>query len=149
MPYADWQDFLIEQFRDHPKRCIIPILTGKLPRRFAEAYVEQYFPHLEEIYAGSISRRDREQIADHLGNGIPITLTERRAGDEFVTAGGVSTDEIDPETMESRIEKNLYFAGEILDVDGYTGGFSLQICWSSGYTAGRAIVEHIKTNKNL
>ncbi len=49
-----------------------------------------------------------------------MTLTERRPGDEFVTAGGVSTDEIDPESMESRISKNLYFAGEVLNVDGYT-----------------------------
>jgi predicted flavoprotein YhiN len=47
----------------------------------------------------------------------------------------VNTDEIDPETMESKLHKNLYFAGEVLNVDGYTGGFSLQICWSSGYVA--------------
>jgi predicted flavoprotein YhiN len=56
-----------------------------------------------------------------------------------VTAGGINTDEIDPETMESKLQKNLYFAGEVLNVDGYTGGFSLQICWSSGYVVGRSI----------
>jgi len=57
-----------------------------------------------------------------------------------VTAGGVSTDEIDGETMESRIQKYLYFAGEVLNVDGYTGGFSLQICWASGHSAGKDII---------
>jgi predicted flavoprotein YhiN len=60
-----------------------------------------------------------------------------------VTAGGVSTDEIDPDTMESRLSKNLYFAGEVLNVDGYTGGFSLQICWASGYVVGRDIIENL------
>ena len=78
-------------------------------------------------------------MAELLGKGIPLTLLERRPGDEFVTAGGVMTDEINPETMESKIRKNLYFAGEVLNVDGYTGGFSLQICWASGFVAGKSI----------
>jgi predicted flavoprotein YhiN len=60
-----------------------------------------------------------------------------------VTAGGVNTDEIDPDTMESKLSENLYFAGEVLNVDGYTGGFSLQICWASGYVAGRDISDNI------
>jgi predicted flavoprotein YhiN len=144
MRYTDWDDFLRAEFRDHPKKLITSILVDRLPRRLVEALIEEYFSSIREVFVGSISRQDRENISALLGRGIPITLTERRAGDEFVTAGGVVTDEIDPETMESHIQKHLYFAGEILDVDGYTGGFSLQICWSSGYTAGRAIIEHIK-----
>lgn len=54
----------------------------------------------------------------------------------IVTAGGVSTDEINPSTMESKLVKGLYFAGEIIDVDGYTGGFNLTIAFSTGYLAG-------------
>jgi predicted flavoprotein YhiN len=54
----------------------------------------------------------------------------------IVTAGGVDTKEVDPRTMESRLHKNLFFAGEILDVDGYTGGFNLQAAFSTGYLAG-------------
>jgi predicted flavoprotein YhiN len=60
-----------------------------------------------------------------------------------VTAWGVSTDELDPETMESKIHRNLYFAGEVLNVDGYTWGFSLQICWASGYSAGKDIAKNL------
>ena len=56
----------------------------------------------------------------------------------IVTAGGVSLDEIDTRTMRSRIVENLYFAGEIIDIDGPTGGFNLQICWSTGHCAGKA-----------
>ena len=56
----------------------------------------------------------------------------------IITAGGVSVKEIDPKTMESKLVKGLYFAGEIIDVDGYTGGFNLQIAWSTGCKAGRS-----------
>ena len=56
----------------------------------------------------------------------------------MVTCGGVCVDEIDPATMESKIVKGLYFAGEVLDVDAYTGGFNLQIAFSTGYTAGES-----------
>ena len=54
----------------------------------------------------------------------------------MVTSGGVAVGEVDPKTMESKKVSGLYFAGEVLDVDGYTGGFNLQIAWSTGYAAG-------------
>ena len=60
----------------------------------------------------------------------------RPISEAIVTAGGISTKEINPKTMESKIVKNLYFAGEVIDVDAYTGGFNLQIAYSTGYTAG-------------
>jgi predicted flavoprotein YhiN len=134
---------LKEQFANHPKKLIASILTEKLPRRFAEAFIREYFPTIESTFPVSIGKVEREKIAKMLGEGISLTLTERRPGDEFVTAGGVNTDEIDSETMESKIQKNLYFAGEVLNVDGYTGGFSLQICWASGYVTGKSIVSSL------
>lgn len=63
----------------------------------------------------------------------------RRAGDEFVTAGGVSEAEINPNTLESNIHKNLFFAGEILNIDGVTGGFNLQVAWSTGWRVAENI----------
>lgn len=59
--------------------------------------------------------------------------------EEFVTCGGVSTKEVSPETMESRLHQNLYFAGEVLDVDGITGGFNFQHAWASGWIAAEAL----------
>ena len=56
----------------------------------------------------------------------------------IVTSGGVKVQEVDPKTMASKLVAGLYFAGEILDVDAYTGGFNLQIAWSTGYCAGTA-----------
>ena len=61
----------------------------------------------------------------------------RPVEEAIVTAGGISVKEINPKTMESKIIKGLYFAGEIIDVDAYTGGFNLQIAYSTGYTAGK------------
>ena len=61
--------------------------------------------------------------------------------DAIVTSGGVKVKEINPASMASKLVDGLYFAGEIIDVDAYTGGFNLQIAWSTGYAAGRAAAE--------
>ena len=66
-----------------------------------------------------------------------MTLTGLRGYNEaIITKGGISVKEIDPGTMESKLIKNLYFAGEVLDLDAVTGGYNLQIAWSTGYLAG-------------
>ncbi len=64
--------------------------------------------------------------------------------DEFVTCGGVTTDEVDMRTMESRLTPGVYFAGELLDIDGVTGGFNFQSAWTTGYLAGRAIADSLQ-----
>ena len=63
----------------------------------------------------------------------------RPIDEAIVTSGGISTHEINPKTMESKIVKELYFAGEIIDVSAYTGGYNLQIAYSTGYAAGNSI----------
>ena len=66
-----------------------------------------------------------------------MTVTETRSFREaIITQGGVSVKEINPSTMESKLIKGLFFAGEMIDVDALTGGFNLQIAWSTGYLAG-------------
>lgn len=146
MNYEAWEIYLKESFASHPKKTLASILIDRLPRRFAEWFIRVYFSKLENTFASSISRIDRESISNLLWKWMPITLLERRPGDEFVTAGWVDTNELSAETMESRIHKNLYFAGEVLNVDGYTGWYSLQICWSSGYSVGREIVNKLNAH---
>jgi len=83
-----------------------------------------------------ITREERRKLV-HILKNLELTITGSRPIKEaIVTAGGVSTDEINPSTMESKIIKGLFFAGEIIDVDGYTGGFNLTIAFSTGYLAG-------------
>ena len=68
-----------------------------------------------------------------------MTVTGTRGfAEAIITQGGVSVKEINPSTMESKLVKGLYFAGEVLDVDGVTGGFNLQVAWSTGALAGRS-----------
>ena len=68
---------------------------------------------------------------------FPVSVTRLRPVEEaIVTAGGVAVGEIDPRTMESKWIRGLYFAGELIDVDAFTGGFNLQIAWSTGFAAG-------------
>ncbi len=84
-----------------------------------------------------ITKQERKQLVTTVKQ-LPITLTAFRPIQEaIVTAGGIDIKEINPKTMESKLIKNLYFAGEIIDVDAYTGGFNLQIAYSTGYVAGK------------
>jgi predicted Rossmann fold flavoprotein len=89
-------------------------------------------------HAGNISRDDR-QIISKLFKEITLTVEELLGFEKaMITSGGISTKEIDSKTMKSKIVDNLYFAGEIIDVDGPTGGYNLQICWSTGRLAGES-----------
>ena len=86
-----------------------------------------------------ITREERHRLVSLL-KAFPVAVSGFRPIDEaIVTAGGVSTKEVNPRTMESKLVQGLYFAGEVLDLDAYTGGFNLQIAWSTGYVAGKSV----------
>ena len=92
-----------------------------------------------EMKVNSITHEQRMKLLQ-LFKAFPISISGTRPIDEaIVTSGGVSTKEINPRTMESKLVSGLYFAGEVLDLDAYTGGFNLQIAWSTGYVAGNSI----------
>lgn len=86
-----------------------------------------------------ISREQREALCAAV-KGLTLHLTGFRPIEEaIITGGGISVKEIDPSSMESKLVKGLFFAGEIIDVDAYTGGFNLQIAFSTGYAAGKSV----------
>ena len=92
-----------------------------------------------EMKVNSITHEQRMKLLQ-LFKAFPVTISGTRPiAEAIVTAGGVSTKEINPRTMESKLISGLYFAGEVLDLDAYTGGFNLQIAWSTGYVAGNSI----------
>lgn len=93
----------------------------------------------EEKPVREITREERLRLVELL-KAFPVSVSGFRPVDEaIVTAGGVSTKEINPRTMESKLVSGLYFAGEVLDLDAYTGGFNLQIAWCTGYVAGNSV----------
>ena len=92
----------------------------------------------------SVTREQRRRLLEVI-KAFPVPLSgPRPVAEAIVTGGGVDTREVDPRTMGSKLVKGLYFAGEVLDVDGYTGGFNLQIAWSTGRKAGLAAGEDIE-----
>ena len=83
-----------------------------------------------------LTKEERRRLVLTIKN-LSFTITGLRGWDEaIITKGGVNVKEIDPGTMESKIVKNLFFAGEVMDLDALTGGYNLQIAWSTGYLAG-------------
>lgn len=90
----------------------------------------------EDTVVNSITKKERKTLVNLL-KGLQVEIIAARPINEaIVTAGGVSTKEINPKDMQSKLIKGLYFAGEVIDVDGYTGGFNLTIAFSTGYLAG-------------
>ncbi len=88
--------------------------------------------------ANSLTKQQRRRLLELTKNFTVEILGTRPVEEAIITAGGIKTKEVDPKTMESKLVSGLYFAGEILDVDAYTGGFNLQIAWSTAYAAGVA-----------
>ena len=87
----------------------------------------------------SITKEQRRALTDILKN-LDFEITGTRPIDEaIITRGGVKVSEVNPKTMESKLINGLYFCGEVLDVDAYTGGFNLQIAFSTGYLAGQLL----------
>jgi predicted Rossmann fold flavoprotein len=88
---------------------------------------------------GILAKEERENLVKIIKN-LPVHISGTRGYNEaIITKGGISTKEINPKTMESKIMPNIYFVGEVLDLDAMTGGYNLQIAWSTGYLAGNSI----------
>jgi hypothetical protein len=89
---------------------------------------------------GSLNRKELNRLANLLSGGDNYQISGRAAfKDEFVTCGGIALSAIHPATLESRHVPHLFFAGEVLDIDGITGGFNFQAAWTTAYTVARAI----------
>lgn len=122
-------------FEQEKNKCFKNSLDKLLPQKIIPVIIK-----LSNIDSNKkvneVTKEERMKIVELLKN-FQITITDFRPVEEaIVTAGGVNIKEINPKTMESKIIEGLYFAGEIIDVDAYTGGFNLQIAYSTGYQAG-------------
>lgn len=121
---------------NNPKKNFKSSLDALVPRSLA-ACILQLLQIPSTKNNAEMSRKEMQQLVETI-KGMPLNVVGQAAGEEFVTAGGVNTDEVDNKTMESKICAGLYFAGEILNIDGFTGGFNLQAAWATGRMAGLA-----------
>jgi predicted Rossmann fold flavoprotein len=126
---------LIDEFLRHGRMTVRKILSTLVPARIAEQIVI-FAGVSEDRTASNITGRERQALVVLL-NSFPLSVDGLLPiEDAMITRGGVSVKELNPQTMESKIVPGLYFAGEIIDVDGKTGGFNLQAAFSTGFAAG-------------
>ena len=134
---------LLRDFEKYANHDFCNALDDLLPQKLIPVAVERSGipPHQKVHDLTREQRRGLVQVLKHFSVEIagPCPVT-----DAIVTSGGVKISEIDPKTMESKIVKGLYFSGEIMDVDAYTGGFNLQIAWATGRAAGQAAAEALR-----
>lgn len=127
---------ILADFEKYRNSDFINALNDLLPHKLIEVFVERSgIPARCKVH--SVTREQRQGMAELL-KAFPVPIRGPRPVEEaIVTAGGVAVGEVNPSTMESKKLPGLYFAGEVLDVDAYTGGFNLQIAWATGYVAGQ------------
>ena len=124
---------------------VLQVLRIRFPMSLAEHLFERSGVS-PEVFGRDLKKEDRKAL---LRNIRCLSYSVSRPpffSTAMVTAGGVSLREIDPKTMQSRIVDGLFFAGEVLDIDGETGGFNLQAAFSTGFLAGRSAAEYAGSN---
>ncbi|MBQ8584466.1 MAG: NAD(P)/FAD-dependent oxidoreductase [Clostridia bacterium] len=131
---------LLSDFEKKANRDLVNSLSDLLPSKMIEPFID-YCSLDGRKKVNSLTREERKRILTALKS-FDLPLSRPRPIEEaIITSGGVEVKEISPKTMESRLVPGLYFAGEIIDVDAYTGGFNLQIAFSTGYLAGKSAAE--------
>ena len=131
---------LLSDFARHANSDFLHALDDLLPRKLIEPFIGLTgVPPRQKVH--DLTREQRRRVLALL-KALPVEITgPRPVSEAIVTSGGVAVKEVNPSTMESKLLRGLYFAGEVLDVDAYTGGFNLQIAWSTGRLAGRSAAE--------
>jgi predicted Rossmann fold flavoprotein len=126
---------LLRIFDECKNKDFINSLDSLLPQKIIEPIISySKIPSRKKV--NLITKEERKQLGQIIKN-LPINISSFRPIDEaIITSGGINVKEINPSTMESKIVKGLFFAGEIIDIDCYTGGFNLQVAFSTGYVAG-------------
>lgn len=135
-------DRILRDLDQYKNRSMENALTDLLPRSMIPVVLRrlQIPPQLQ---ANSLTKQQRRSLVELL-KAFDVEITEKRpVAEAIITSGGIKASEIDPKTMESKLVPGLYFAGEIIDCDAYTGGFNLQIAWATAYAAGMAVKQSI------
>lgn len=133
---------ILNELNERGKMQLKNYLSLHLTSRLVDVFIETLDIDPNKV-CHQINSKERKKIS-LLFKALPFEITGHRSFKEaMITAGGISTKEINPQTMESRIINNLYFAGEVIDLDAYTGGYNLQIAWSTGWLAADTCIKKI------
>lgn len=134
---------LLRDFEKYANHDFCNALDDLLPQKLIPVAVERSgIPPHQKVH--DLTREQRRKLVQGLKHFSVEIAGPCPVTDAIVTSGGIKISEIDPKTMESKLVKGLYFSGEIMDVDAYTGGFNLQIAWATGRAAGQAAAEALR-----
>ena len=130
---------MLRDFEEAKNKSFKNSLDKLLPKKLIPVVVElSKIPPDKKIH--EVTKQERQRLVTLLKN-FKLTLTGLRGFQEaIITQGGVKVQEVQPKTMESKLVQGLYFAGELLDIDALTGGYNLQLAWSTGSLVGDSIV---------
>ncbi len=131
---------LQKKLNENPHKDIKNVLAELLPKNFIK-YLLSKLNIPPETKGHEINGKTRDKILNELHN-FKITVSGTDRGEETVTSGGVDLKEVDPKTLMSKKHKNLYFCGEVLNIDGFCGGFNLQNAWSTAYIVSESIINN-------
>ena len=131
-------DRILRDLETYRNRTMENALTDLLPRSMIPVVLRRLGIE-PQLQANSLKKQDRRALVELLKNFTVTIIGKRPVAEAIITSGGIKTSEIDPKTMESKKVPGLYFAGEIIDCDAYTGGFNLQIAWATAYAAANAV----------
>lgn len=125
----------------NPQKKVTTIRPFDLPSRLWDYLLEKTLGNHASCRWSELGKKELNRLANALCNDSYAISGRAVFKDEFVTCGGVSLQSVNPSTLESRHVHNLFFAGEILDIDGITGGFNFQAAWTTAYTVAKSICE--------
>jgi hypothetical protein len=145
MSTEEVDSMLIKRFNNMPKKTIEKAFIGLVNKRLIPVILKEAGIKDLKCMAANLKSEERKKIAEILTDWRFTVKGTKSWPSAQVTAGGINTREIDPNTMESKKVKGVYFAGEIIDVDGECGGYNLQWAWSSGYIAGKNACKKTKS----
>lgn len=139
----DVRQQLYNAISEMPQRQLTTVCPVGLPTRLWQYLLVKGLADRANMRWCDLGKRDVNRITSILTNDTYDIAGRAPFKDEFVTCGGVSLHSVNPNTLESRVRPNLYFAGEVLDIDGVTGGFNFQAAWTTAYTVASAIAEKV------
>ena len=129
---------LLRDFEEYKNKSISNCLKEILPVALISVVLAKCGISTDKK-VNSITKNERQLLLTNIKNFDMLVLSLRGFEEAIITSGGVDVKEINPKTMESKFIKGLYFCGEVLDIDAFTGGFNLQIAFSTGYAAGNNV----------
>ena len=146
-PFERLEEWWQAESRLRPRARVATILATRMPAAVAAVWIRAS-GLADDVTIAHLPRDDRRRLTHALLDRVLPVRDSRGYNFAEVTAGGVPLDEVDPATMESRFTPGLYFAGEILDVDGRLGGFNFQWAWSTAWVAAQAIARSLARDQS-